>query len=158
MRRPRPRRAAADTLEAGGTSTNNGGYCVLTFAGMAQAQTALQQVNPGGAPMTMPNSARAFVLAFVPAGLATPPPPTSNSNANATPTNTGTSLRQTYMLPHLRREAATRHRRTSPRTPMVVATLPLRAGGVRVLALTPCRSGCLPCPANKDKGNILFPP
>ncbi|KAJ7693732.1 hypothetical protein B0H14DRAFT_3905863 [Mycena olivaceomarginata] len=49
---------------------NNAGYAVLTFATAAGASRALAQVNSSlGAQMTMPNSARAFVLGWAPPGV-----------------------------------------------------------------------------------------
>ncbi|KAK6991777.1 hypothetical protein R3P38DRAFT_228492 [Favolaschia claudopus] len=54
-----------------GGVTNNAGYCVLTFGSAAGAASALTQVNsPMGAQMTMPNSARPFVLNWAPPGVA----------------------------------------------------------------------------------------
>ncbi|KAJ7681933.1 hypothetical protein DFH06DRAFT_284411 [Mycena polygramma] len=53
----------------GGPPPNNAGYAVLTFGSAAAAAGALAQVNASGTgpPMTMPNSARAFVLNWAPA-------------------------------------------------------------------------------------------
>ncbi|KAJ7440625.1 hypothetical protein B0H11DRAFT_2098644, partial [Mycena galericulata] len=57
-----------------GRAANNGGCCVLTFESAAAAAAALTQVNitstPGSAPMTMPNSARAFMLKWASPDLA----------------------------------------------------------------------------------------
>ncbi|KAJ6560033.1 hypothetical protein B0H19DRAFT_108122 [Mycena capillaripes] len=71
-----------------GMQPNNAGYCVLTFASAAAAAGALAQVTTSGTPMTMPNSARAFVLGWAPAAFASAAAPTSPSAAS-TSTSTG---------------------------------------------------------------------
>ncbi|KAJ7712481.1 hypothetical protein B0H16DRAFT_564951 [Mycena metata] len=70
----------------GGSGANNPGYAVLTFSSREGAERAVAMVNPptsGGPPMTMPNSARAFVLGWAPAGVVVPLSSNSANNANA---------------------------------------------------------------------------
>ncbi|KAJ7651081.1 hypothetical protein FB45DRAFT_732532 [Roridomyces roridus] len=81
----------------GSQAANNAGYCVLTFGGGAAANAALNQVNnpSTGTPMTMPNSARPFVLAWAPANLAAAAAATASAPSPATassiqPTTTST--------------------------------------------------------------------
>ncbi|KAJ7167857.1 hypothetical protein C8R46DRAFT_1034453 [Mycena filopes] len=76
----------------GGGAGNNAGYAVLTFGSAGAAAGALAQVNASGTPMTMPNSARAFVLGWAPAGVSGPPAPSSSSSPNtAAPSNNSTN-------------------------------------------------------------------
>lgn len=47
---------------ASSPAPNNPGYCFLTFPSQAHAAAVLAQINNSGKPVTMPNSARPFVL------------------------------------------------------------------------------------------------
>ncbi|KAJ7785412.1 hypothetical protein B0H14DRAFT_2630575 [Mycena olivaceomarginata] len=83
---------------SGAVNANNAGYCVLTFSSVAAATAALAKgfrfihllmhVSVSGTPMTMPNSARTFVLGWAPQSALPPPSSSSNAgsaaNANAT--------------------------------------------------------------------------
>ncbi|KAJ7033044.1 hypothetical protein C8F04DRAFT_636640 [Mycena alexandri] len=77
---------------AAGGGANNAGYAVLTFSTREGAERALGMVNgtgnPTGTPMpmtmTMPNSARAFVLGWAPAGVVASTATANVGNNNAT--------------------------------------------------------------------------
>ncbi|KAJ7800435.1 hypothetical protein B0H14DRAFT_3785688 [Mycena olivaceomarginata] len=75
-----------------GRAANNGGCCVLTFGSAVAAAAALAQVNsispPGSAPMTMPNSAHAFMLKWVSPDLAATAAASNPSAASSAPSST----------------------------------------------------------------------
>ncbi|KAF8145484.1 hypothetical protein K438DRAFT_544922 [Mycena galopus ATCC 62051] len=77
------------TTRDGGSGANNAGYAVLTFASAAGASRALAQVNSSlGAQMTMPNSARAFVLGWAPPGVVAASANSSHSAPNISSNST----------------------------------------------------------------------
>ncbi|KAJ7241512.1 hypothetical protein B0H12DRAFT_1237005 [Mycena haematopus] len=79
-----------------GGGANNAGYCVLTFASPAAAAAALAQVNSSTtAQMTMPNSARAFVLNWAPPGVGGVASPPSASTSTTTTAATGSTSHPT---------------------------------------------------------------
>ncbi|KAF7352151.1 hypothetical protein MVEN_01178300 [Mycena venus] len=76
---------------AAGAGANNAGYAVLTFTSAERAAGALAKVNSSigthGQMMTMPNSARSFVLNWAPPGVGGAPPASAPTPAASTSTS-----------------------------------------------------------------------